>query len=127
VTGQKLATRWIRTAAIVVIGLAGVAALVFAAGVIGGLFPIGTSAFTSCDELATRERVVAALASHRELADAVRAQGDTVTVGVGTPCSDQPDGALIEVGYTKDDELRRISDLLSVEDGFGITAYAVKR
>lgn len=108
-------------------GVIVIAGVLAAAALLGGLFPSGATTHPPCDELPTSEEVTSALEAHHGLAEQLSAQGSAITVEVGTPCSDAPGAALIEVGYATDKERTKIDRVLTDAEGFGVPVYVVKK
>lgn len=74
-----------------------------------------------CEELPTRAEVEDALITHDDLVREIQAVGAKVQIDVGTPCSDEPDRALVRITYTEGADRDRIDNVMS-KSGFGVPA-----
>lgn len=73
-----------------------------------------------CDQLPQQTDVAQALDSNRDLVTQIEAIGETVHVTNDTPCTDQPDKALVTISYHTEDERHAIDHILTTQDGFGV-------
>lgn len=88
--------------------------------------PVGqATAQLPCDQLSGRAAVVDALAKHDDLAKRLKAAGSGVSVSVATPCTNEPDRALIVIKYKANAEESSVNEIMK-NDGFGVPAELVK-
>jgi hypothetical protein len=107
--------------------VAGSLLVVGAIALLNGWIPISRDTHPPCDQLPTVAEATAALASHQDLAEEIKALGNGIEVEVIKPCLDDPDRALIKVSYGSRSERNAIADLLSRREGFGVPVHLVKR
>lgn len=79
-----------------------------------------------CDQLMTKSQVQQTLRDHADFASRIRAVGSDITIRIVTPCTDQPDKALVNVQYGSDDEKAKIDDVFAHGSGFGTAATVTK-
>lgn len=112
----------------IVIGAVAVAVLgAGGAAVFGGVFPMSENTHPPCEELPTRAEATAALDRNRTLVADLEKLGRDISVGVGTPCPEGQDRALIQVTYGSDKEHEAVGDLLVRRDGFGVPVHLVEK
>jgi len=111
----------------IIIGVVGLLLVVGAVALLNGWIPVSRDTHPPCDQLPTVAEVNAALTSHQDLAEEIKALSNDITVEVGKPCSDDQDRGLVMVSYGSKSERDAIADLLSRRDGFGVPVHLVKR
>lgn len=110
----------IGTVAVIIIGAGGVIFL-------RGSFGASTDTHPPCGELPTAVEASAALNRNKQLAADIEALGREIAVGVGSPCPEDQDRALIQVTYGSKPERDAIASLLARRDGFGAPVHLIKR
>jgi len=104
------------------------ATVVGLAVVLGGVGPWRTPdvARPACSELPSASAVNSALSGHRDLTAQIEAVGSGVHVTRTSPCSDQPDRALVAITYHTGTERTKVDHLLTTADGFGVPVELVE-
>ena len=95
---------------------------------LGGIGPWRTPDVVrpACGELPSGSAVATALAGHRDLTAQIEAVGSGVHVTRRSPCSDQPDRALVTITYRTSSERTKVDDVLTTADGFGVPVELVE-
>ena len=116
-----------RSAVWVMTGAGGVA-LVGLAIVMGGVGPLHAPDVTrpACSELPSKSAVSTALADHPDLTAQIEAVGAGVHITSTSPCSDQPDRALVTITYGTNAEHAGVDHILTTADGFGVPVELIK-
>jgi hypothetical protein len=105
------------------------AALTVGAGFIFGVLPRTgghDSARPPCEQLPDKASVVAAVAAHGDMVTQIQHVGPGVRVEVTTPCTGQPDRAIVSIKYATDAEWQDVDAILRHE-GFGVAAELVRK
>lgn len=112
----------------IIIGVVvGLLLIVVAAVFLNGWIPVSRDTHPPCGQLPTVAEATAALESHQDLAEEIKALGEGITVEVGKPCPDDQDRGLVMVSYGSRSERDAIANLLSHRDGFEVPVQLVKR
>lgn len=82
------------------------------------------SARPPCEQLPDRQAVVDAVASHEALVARIHEVGPGVKVDVATPCSGQPDRAIVTITYATDAEWKGVDSIIR-DEGFGVAVELV--
>lgn len=124
--GRGTRGRLRRSAVWVLAGVA-VVALVGLVVVLGGVSPWRSPAVArpACDDLPSRAAVAAALADHADLTAQIEAVGAGVQVTRTSPCTSQPDRALVTITYGTSAERVKVDHILTTADGFGVPVELV--
>ena len=111
-----------KTAKVVPLGVLGIL-IIGGALLMSGVIPLSRgedSARPPCDQLPSVQTVNGAVASHQELIARIEDVGQGVKVGVGRPCGDQTDRAIVRIEYAAADERKDVDAILQNDDGFGV-------
>lgn len=102
--------------------------LVGLAIMLGGVVPLRAPDVTrpACSELPSGTAVSSSLADHPDLTAQIEAVGAGVHVTSTSPCSDQPDRALVTITYRTNAERTGVDHILTTADGFGVPVELVK-
>jgi hypothetical protein len=92
------------------------------AAVISGVGPLRAAdvARPACSDLPSRTAVSTALANHLDLTGQIEAVGAGVHVTSTSPCTDQPERALVTITYSTSAERTGVNHILTTADGFGV-------
>lgn len=91
-----------------------------------GILPAPDLGRPACSQLPNKSAVSTALADHPDLAAQIQAAGSGVHVLSTSPCSDQPDRALVTITYRTEEERTKVDHILTTADGFGVPVELVK-
>jgi hypothetical protein len=80
----------------------------------------------ACSELPSGSAVDTAFADHRDLTAQIEAVGSGVHVTRTSPCSDQPDRAVVTITYRTSTERAKVDHILTTADGFGVPVELVE-
>ncbi|MEV4465863.1 hypothetical protein AB0J51_19835 [Micromonospora echinofusca] len=111
----------------IVIGVVAVAVLGAGAAAVLGVLSMSSDTHPSCEELPTAAEATVALTRNQALAEDIEALGDGISVGVGKPCPEGQDRALIQVTYGSKSEREAVGRQLADRDGFGVPVHLVRR